>query len=405
MSRPVLEVAEIIRRHGAAFLEASGADLTPEQRRTLRDLVRCRTAALGGHVEQCDHCGQTQIAYNSCRNRHCPKCQAGAAAHWVEAQAADLLPVDYFHVVFTLPAVLNPLALAHPRVVYDLLFRAAVATLRQVAADPKHLGAAIGGLAVLHTWGQTLQYHPHLHCVVPGGGLAPDGSRWIACPRGFFLPVRVLSRVFRGKFLAALGEAFDRGRLVVPGSSGPRADAPAFARMLAAAAATEWVVYAKEPFGGPEAVLKYLARYTHRVAISNTRLVSLEAGRVTFRYKDYAHHGRERTMSLEAGEFLRRFLQHVLPSGFVRVRHFGFLANGVRRAKVGLCRELLAVAPSAVASAGAGGVAVGPAGASAVAVCPRCGVGRLLVVREVPPERVAREGGSRPMACVDFDSS
>ena len=316
------------------------------------DIAACRTAALGGHVEECDRCGHQQIAYNSCRNRHCPKCQATAAAQWLEAREAELLPVEYFHVVFTLPAALGPIALQNPRVVYGLLFRAAAETLQQIAADPKHLGAEIGFLAVLHTWGQNLEHHPHVHCVVPGGGLSPDGSRWVACRPGFFLPVRVLSRVFRGKFLALLRAAFDQGKLSFHGKLGALADAGEFRRRLAASAQTEWVVYAKPPFGGPEQVLKYLARYTHRVAISNRRLVALEDGEVTFHWKDYAHGGGQKTMTLKAIEFIRRFLLHVLPSGFVRIRHYGFLANRVCREKLALCRALLGVGNDARARRG-----------------------------------------------------
>ena len=288
MTPPRLEVADVIRRHGDAFLDRYGDALRPEQRRALSDIAACRTAALGGHVEDCDRCGHRQVAYNSCRNRHCPKCQATAAADWTEAREAELLPVAYFHVVFTLPAALDPIALQNPRVVYGLLFQAAAATLRQVAADPKHLGAEIGFLAVLHTWGQNLQHHPHVHCVVPGGGLAPDASRWVACRPRFFLPVRVLSRVFRGKFLSMLRAAFDRGRLAFHGKLRPLTDPGEFRRRLADSARTEWVVYAKPPFGGPRQVLKYLARYTHRVAISNRRLTALEGDQVTFGWKDYA---------------------------------------------------------------------------------------------------------------------
>jgi hypothetical protein len=407
MSRPRLEVADIIRAHGAAFLDASGASLSSGQRRVLEDLAACRTAALGGHVEACDRCGHQQIAYNSCRNRHCPKCQATAAAQWLEAQAADLLPVAYFHVVFTLPAGLSPIALQNPRVVYGLLFRSAAETLLQVAADPKHLGAEIGFLAVLHTWGQTLQHHPHVHCVVPGGGLSPDGSRWIACRPDFFLPVRVLSRVFRGKFLESLHAAFDRGKLAFHGRLSELADPGRFHDRLRAAARTEWVVYAKPPFGGPEPVLKYLARYTHRVAISNSRLIELKDGRVSFRSRDYARGGRERTTTLEATEFLRRFLQHVLPSGFVRIRHYGFLANRHRQEKVALCRALLGAAstPEALPP----GISASPDGTtrdrSRASVCPACGEGRLVIIGELPPDPLVGEGvgcfGRSPV----FDSS
>jgi len=407
MSRPRLEVADIIRAHGAAFLDASGAALSAGQRHVLEDLADCRTAALGGHVEACDRCGHQQIAYNSCRNRHCPKCQATAAAQWLEAQAADLLPVAYFHVVFTLPAGLGPIALQNPRVVYGILFRAAAETLLQVAADPKHLGAEIGFLAVLHTWGQTLQHHPHVHCVVPGGGLSPDGSRWIACRPDFFLPVRVLSRVFRGKFLEGLHAAFDRGKLAFHGRLSALADPGRFHDRLRAAARTEWVVYAKPPFGGPEAVLKYLARYTHRVAISNSRLIELKDGRVSFRSKDYARGGRERTTILEAPEFLRRFLQHVLPSGFVRIRHYGFLANRHRQEKVALCRALLGVrsTPEALLP----GISAPPDGTirdrSRTSVCPACGEGRLVIIGELSPDPLGREGVERFGRSPVFDSS
>jgi hypothetical protein len=343
MTRPRLEVADVFRDQGDAFRDRYGDTLSPEQRRALRDIAACRTAALGGHVEECDQCGHQQIAYNSCRNRHCPKCRATAAAQWMEAREAELLPVEYFHVVFTLPAVLGPIALQNPRQVYNILFRAAAETLQQIAADPKHLGAAIGFLAVLHTWGQNLEHHPHVHCVVPGGGLSPDGSQWVACEPGFFLPVRVLSRVFRGKFLALLGNAFDQGKLSFHGKLRVLAAPSEFQRRLTASAQTDWVVYAKRPFGGPEQVLKYLAQYTHRVAISNRRLVALEEGEVQFHWKDYAHGGGQKTMTLKATEFIRRFLLHVLPSGFVRIRHYGFLANRVCREKLALCRALLGV--------------------------------------------------------------
>src|SRR4051812_12155356 len=350
MTKPRLEVAEVVRDYGDAFLDRYGDTLSPEQRRVLGDITACRTAALGGHVEECDHCGHREISYNSCRNRHCPKCQATAAAQWMEEREAALLPVEYFHVVFTLPAALGPMALQNPREVYGLLFRAAAETLQQIAADPKHLGAEIGFLAVLHTWGQNLEHHPHVHCVVPGGGPSPDGSRWVACRPGFFLPVRVLSRVFRGKFLALLRHAFDRGRLSFHGKLAALKDPGEFRRRLDAAGRTEWVVYAKPPFGGPEQVLKYLARYTHRVAISNQRLTALEGDAVEFLWKDYAHKAKQKSMRLEAVELIRRFLLHVLPSGFVRIRHYGFLANRVCHEKLARCRELLggAATPEAV---------------------------------------------------------
>ena len=341
--RPRLEVAEVIRSYGHAYRERYRP--SPAQRRVLRAVTQCRTGALGGHVQECDHCGERQISYNSCRNRHCPKCQGSQTAQWLEAQQPHLLPVPYFHVVFTLPQLLAPLALQNPRVVYGLLFQAASRTLLEVAANPRHLGATIGFLAVLHTWGQTLTHHPHLHCVVPAGGLAPDGSRWVSSSPHFFLPVRVLSRLFRGKFLALLSRAFEDGRLRFHGSLELLAMQSRFLGLVSEARGTEWVVYAKAPFGGPATVLKYLARYTHRVAISNHRLQSMEGGRVSFRYKDYARGRRPRTMHLEAPEFIRRFLLHALPKGFVRIRRYGLMANAQREQKLDLCRELLGGLP------------------------------------------------------------
>jgi Putative transposase/Transposase zinc-binding domain len=391
MTRPRLEVADVIRQHGDAFLERYGGTLSSVQRRALRDIAACRTAALGGHVGVCDQCGHQQIAYNSCRNRHCPKCQATAAADWMKAREAELLPTEYFHMVFTLPATLGPLALQNPRVVYGLLFKAAAETLRRVAADPKHLGAEIGFLAVLHTWGQNLQHHPHVHCVVPGGGLAPDGSHWIACRPGFFLPVRVLSRVFRGKFLALLRSAFDRGKLVFHGKLASLSDPDAFQRRLAIAAKTEWVVYAKPPHGGPEQVLKYLARYTHRAAISNRRLIRMEREEVEFLWKDYADGRKRKTMTLKATEFIRRFLLHVLPSGFVRVRHYGFLANRVRQEKLTLCRLLMAAGPVAKAPAPESNVGL-ETGYDATA-CPVCGRGRLVTIGTLLPAKIIQGQG------------
>ncbi len=341
--RPRLEVAEVIRSYGHAYRERYTP--SPAQRRVLRAVTQCRTGALGGHVQECDHCGERQISYNSCRNRHCPKCQGSQTAQWLGAQQPHLLPVPYFHVVFTLPQLLAPLALQNPRVVYGLLFQAASRTLLEVAANPRHLGAQIGFLAVLHTWGQTLTHHPHLHCVVPAGGLSPDGSRWVSSSPHFFLPVRVLSRLFRGKFLALLLQAFEDGRLRFHGSIGPLAERSRFLGLVSQAGSTEWVVYAKRPFGGPATVLKYLARYTHRVAISNHRLQSVEDGRVAFRYKDYARGRRLRTLRLEVTEFIRRFLLHALPKGFVRIRRYGLLANAQREQKLDLCRQLLGGLP------------------------------------------------------------
>jgi hypothetical protein len=323
---PALEVADIIRRHGPAYIHAHDGHLGRVERRVMSAIQLCRTAALGGHVEGCRSCGVVRVAYNSCRNRHCPKCQGAVARDWLEARAGDLLPVPYFHVVFTLPPEIASIAFQNKKVVYNLLFRTAAETLRIIAADPKHLGAGIGLIAVLHSWGQTLSYHPHLHCIVPGGGPSSDGTRWVACRPNFFLPVRVLSRLFRRLFLQALRAAFEAGQLQFFGDT----------------AEQDWVVYAKPPFGGPEQVLAYLSRYTHRIAIANSRLVSMADGKVTFRWRDYRHGRRPRSMTLDAAEFIRRFLLHTLPDSFHRIRHFGFLANGRRAACLSACRALLA---------------------------------------------------------------
>jgi hypothetical protein len=400
MTRPRLTVGEVIRSCLDEFLEKYGARLTPEQHRALKDLASCRTAALGGHVLGCTECGHRQIAYNSCGNRHCPTCQATAAARWLEARAAELLPTPYFHIVFTLPNALDRIALANPRVVYDLLMRATAETLLEVAADPRHLGARIGVLAVLHTWGQNLQFHPHVHCVVPGGGLSADGTRWVASPGNFFLPVRVLSRVFRGKFLAGLRAAFARGELHFA--------ADQFEQVLSAAASTDWVVYAKPPFGGPEQVLKYLARYTHRVAISNARLLDFEDGMVRFRYKDYAHGNRKRVMTLTAREFVRRLLLHVLPTGFVRIRHSGILANRHRHEKLELCRQLLgsvSAAEQPESSEEPREARERPSSVTPTRVCPVCGAGRMIVIKEFPPLPAGPETHKGAGMCVGFDSS
>lgn len=336
--RPPLEVADIFRQHGHDFQFTH--KLSPEQRRVMRAIERCRTAALGGHVEQCDACGHQRIAYNSCRNRHCPKCQSLAKARWLQARLADLLPVEYFHVVFTLPEQLAAVALQNKRVVYNLLFAAASETLRTIAADSRHLGADIGFLAVLHTWDQTLRHHPHLHCVVPGGGLSPDGKCWRSCRRGFFLPVNVLARLFRCLFLQGLARAYERGKLSFHGSCTFLTKPTAFNRLLKSVHAREWWVYAKPPFGGPAQVLAYLGRYTHRVAISNHRLLSLQHGKVSFSCRDRRHGEVKSIMTLSADEFIRRFLLHVLPRGFQRIRQFGLLANR-RRDELVRCRQLL----------------------------------------------------------------
>lgn len=341
MERLKLEVADVIRRYGAAYRQAHQASLSNAQRRVLHAIEVCRTAALGGHVEQCDHCQHQRVAYNSCRDRHCPKCQALARAAWIEKRHAELLDCQYFHVVFTLPDPIAAIAYHNKAVVYDLLFTTTAETLRTIAADPQHLGAEIGFFAVLHTWGQTLMHHPHLHCVVPGGGLSPDGQRWIACRPGFFLPVKVLSCYFRRRFLERLEQAFDAGQLQFFAALEPLRQRDAFHRTLAPLRTQDWVVYAKPPFAGPEQVLDYVGRYTHRVAISNNRLRDIDDGNVSFLWKDYRHAQRQKTMTLTADEFIRRFLLHVLPLGFQRIRYYGFLANRDRQEQLARCRELL----------------------------------------------------------------
>ena len=346
--RPVgLEVADIFRQVGPSYREDHVTALSSGQRRVMNAIEQCRTAALGGHVEQCDSCGHQRIAFNSCRNRHCPKCQSLRRAQWLEDRQTELLPVEYFHVVFTVPQEIAAIACQNKAVVYDILFRATAETLRTIAGDPKHLGAEIGFIAILHTWGQNLMHHPHLHCVVPGGGVAPSGERWVSCRPGFFLPVRVLSRLFRRLFLAQLQLAFDTGELQFFNSLEALSNRVAFAKHLAPASRAEWVVYAKPPFGGPKQVLEYLGRYTHRVAISNNRLREFSDGAVTFAWKDYRHESRNKTMTLDAQEFIRRFLLHVLPSGFQRIRHYGLLANRYREVRLNQCRNLLA-APAPV---------------------------------------------------------
>jgi hypothetical protein len=390
VSRHRPEVADVIAQSGSTYQRAYGTSL--EQRQILRALTACRTAALGGHQKQCMACGHEAIAYNSCRNRHCPKCQAAARAQWLEARAADLIAVPYFHVVFTLPEPLGPLALQNKRLLYGMLFRAASETLCTIARDPQHLGAEIGFLAVLHTWGQNLQHHPHLHCVVPGGGIAPGDGHWVPSRKQFFLPVRVLSRLFRGKFLSSLRAAFDQGTLALHGRLERLADGKNWCRLLTELEARNWVVYAKPPFGGPTQVLKYLARYTHRVAISNRRLVSLGNGKVTFRWKDYAQGNRTHMMTLDAVEFIRRFLLHSLPKGFQRIRQYGFLANRVRHEKLPLCRALLrgdkedATLGDGVAGDEAGTTGVAPSEAAAAdESCPACRQGRMIVVGIIEP--------------------
>jgi hypothetical protein len=345
MARVGPEVADIFRRYGAAYREIHGASLCTAQRRVMSAIELCRTAALGGHVERCDRCDHQRICYNSCRDRHCPKCQSLARAQWLEDRRSELLDTQYFHVVFTVPQPIAAIALQNKQIVYNILFRAAAETLRTIAADPKHLGAQIGFFAVLHTWGQTLCDHPHLHCVVPGGGISPDGTRWISCRPNFFLPVQVLARLFRRLFLNYLRHAFDVGDLQFFSSLEPLRTRDAFLRHITPIRKKDWVVYAKRPFAGPDDVLKYVARYTHRVAISNDRLLDINDGKVQFRWKDYRHDNRHKTMTLGADEFIRRFLLHVLPDGFQRIRYFGFLANRYWAEKLALCRQLMQMPP------------------------------------------------------------
>src|SRR5438132_1393164 len=343
-----LEVADVFRHSGPAYRQTHVASLCRGQLRAMSAIERCRTAALGGHVERCDTCGHQRITYNSCRHRTCPKCQSLARAQWLEDRQAELLSgVEYFHVVFTVPEPIAAIAFQNKKTLYDMLFHASAETLRTIAADPQHLGAEIGFITILHTWGQNLLHHPHVHCVVPGGGISPDGEHWVACRPGFFLPVRVLSRLFRRLFLQHLQQAFDDDELQFFNALAALHDRVAFAKYLAPAAHAEWVVYAKAPFGGPQQVLDYLGRYTHRVAISNNRLVDFSDGKVTFAWKDYRHDSRHKVMRLDAQEFVRRFLLHVLPAGFQRIRHYGLLANRYRETKLDHCRQLLA-APAPV---------------------------------------------------------
>ena len=377
MFRPKLEVADIFRRHGEAWRGENAGHLSLGQLRVMSAIEACRTAALGGHVERCEDCAHIRIAYNSCRNRHCPKCQWSAAAEWLAAREVELLPVPYFHVVFTLPAQIGAIAYQNKAKVYGLLFKAAADTLTTIAADPKHLGADIGFIAVLHTWGQNLDHHPHIHCIVPAGGISADGKQWIQCRPNFFLSVRVLSRLFRRLFTERLAALHGAGELQFFGNLACLATAAAFSAYLAPLRESEWVVYAKRPFAGPGQVLSYLARYTHRVAISNSRILSLSEGKVHFRWKDYRQDGKAKVMTLAAGEFMRRFLLHVLPDGFHRIRHYGLFANGQRAERINLCRQLLGAAKPVKAS---------PTNGDSIAhvadpmhACPCCG-GRMTII-------------------------
>jgi hypothetical protein len=392
MSRPTLEVAELFRQYGEAYRQAHGVSST--QRRVMTAVETCRTAALGGHVEACDACGHQRIAYNSCRNRHCPKCQSLARAHWVEARHAELLACEYFHVVFTLPEAVATIALQNKRLLYTLLFRATAATLRTIAADPRHLGATLGFVAVLHTWGQTLLHHPHLHCVIPGGGLSLDGTRWIACRPGFFLPVRVLSRRFRRVFLDGLDALYRTGQLRLYGSLAPLVTPAAWARTLADLRHTEWVVYAKRPFAGPRQVVEYVGRYTHRVAISNDRLLDSDGGQVRFAYTDYRTPTAPRkVMALDVLEFIRRFLLHVLPGGFHRIRYYGWLSPRQRRTTLVRCQALVGSAGTSEGAAPVTSTAdyrdrLEALTGTSLRRCPTCHRGQMVVIERLRSPRL-----------------
>ncbi len=383
MSRPTPELADIFRQHGPAYRQAHSLPLY--QHRLMQAIETCRTEVMGGVVEWCDHCQYTHIRYRSCRNRHCPKCQGAAREKWLQQRTAELLPAEYFHVVFTLPESIAAIAFYNKEVVYDLLFAATAETLLTIAGDPEHLGVEIGFFAVLHSWGQNLHFHPHLHCIVPGGGLSADHDRWIPSRTGFFLPVKVLSRLFRRLFLEALEKAYAAGQLQFFGDLEPLRDPPAFARYLTPLKNTDWVVYAKPPFGGPQQVLQYLGRYTHRVAISNRRLLALEDGQVSFQWKDYRDQQQQKVMTVSAEEFIQRFLQHALPPRFQRIRYYGFLANCHRAAKLELCRRLLATACTDLLPCPTDcRDLLAALTTSHLSLCPQCGVGILIRIQLFP---------------------
>jgi hypothetical protein len=403
MARPVLEVADIFRDHGAAWRDANRGHVSLCQLKVMSAIENCRTAALGGHVARCEDCTHTTIAYNSCRNRHCPKCQAAAAREWLAAREAELLPVPYFHVVFTLPSAIGDLAYQNKAVIYDLLFKASSEAMLTIAADPKHLGARIGITSVLHSWGSAMTHHPHVHMIVPGGGLAMDGSRWISCKPSFFLPVLVLSKLFRRLMLEKLLAAHQAGRLQFLGSHADLADAKAFAAFLAPLRKKPWFVYAKRPFAGPKAVLAYLSRYTHRVAISNRRLIAVDKQSVTFTVKDYRVEGpgRYTMMTLAIDEFIRRFLLHVLPTGFHRIRHYGLFASGNRADTIARAREFLGLAPPAAEDA----VEIDPMAAQVLAhPCPCCG-GRMIVIETFKAGCQPRHRPTAALAPIRIDTS
>jgi hypothetical protein len=401
VSRPSLEVADIFRGHGPAWRRANAGHVSLGQLKVMSAIESCRTAALGGHVARCEKCAHSQISYNSCRNRHCPKCQGAAAKDWLAAREADLLPVPYYHVVFTLPAAIADIAYQNKTVMYDLLFKASAETLVTIAADPKHLGARVGITSVLHTWGSVMTHHPHVHMIVPGGGISLNGQRWVACRPGFFLPVRVLSRLFRRLFLEKLIAAHKAGRLKFFGGHVALADTQAFAAYLAPLRRAEWVVYAKRPFGGPQAVLAYLSRYTHRVAIANSRLIACDRANVTFRWKDYRADGRQKVMTLATGEFIRRFLIHVLPQGFHRIRHYGLFASATRADNIARARRLLDV-PAAQPEAGDTNCA--EATELLAQPCPCCG-GRMIIIERFQRGASPRTRPAASTAAIRIDTS
>ncbi len=402
MPPPSLEVADIFRAHGAAWRQAQAGHLSLGQLKVMSAIERCRTAALGGHVAACEDCAHIRIAYNSCRNRHCPKCQGAAAREWLAARQAELLPVPYHHVVFTLPRPIADIAYQNKAVIYDMLFKATAETLLTIAADPRHLGARIGLTAVLHTWGSALPHHPHVHCVVPGGGISLDGQRWVSCRPRFFLPVRVLSRLFRRVFLERLAAAHDAGRLKFFGDHAHLAHGRAFAGFLGPLRNVDWVVYAKPPFAGPQAVLAYLSRYTHRVAIANSRLVALDDNEVTFKWTDYRAKDGDvhKTMALPIPEFIRRFLIHVLPSGFHRIRHYGLFANGGRAENLARVRELLAPIPQQGEPRQADHADQGDEPPMPSYPCPSCG-GRMIIIETFEPGAPPRAPPIRPLGIHD----
>jgi len=392
MDRPKLEVADIFRRYGGAYREKHSASMSTAQRRVMSAIELCRTAALGGQIEQCDACGQQRICYRSCRNRHCPKCQSLARAEWIEHRQEELLNCDYFHVVFTVPDKIAAIAYQNKEVVYNLLFQAMAETLRTIAADPKHLGAEIGFFAILHSWGSALLHHPHLHCVVPGGGISPDGTRWVSCKPGFFLHVRVLSRLFRRLFLEHLRNAFDSGKLKFFTELESLRNRHTFSRYLEPLKKAKWVVYAKRPFAGPQQVLDYVGRYTHRVAISNNRLLDIDAGQVSFRYKDYRNQSQQKAMTLSEEEFIRRFLLHALPRGFHRIRYYGFLGNRFRQEKLALCRQLLGMplpqAPPKPSPDSDCNDRREELTGTSLHICPVCHRGHMVVVELLTPQKM-----------------